>query len=172
MKALKKQAALLIGGMAVIAAMAYVAMTPRAARAQDATYGTKVYMDSGGDRLNVVSGGSARVLSGGTLDVSAGTLTLGAGQIAAAALASDSAGLSKVTGGLAAVSSTKVAVTAGSVQVSTSPTSSASVCFAGAFQTLPTSGWNEGCIAYQLSDHVLYVATITVTMASSWKAAF
>ncbi|HOX23648.1 MAG TPA: hypothetical protein PLL10_09300, partial [Elusimicrobiales bacterium] len=58
----------------------------------------------------------------------------------------------------------------GEVRVSTATTSSASLCLAGTFQTLPTTGWNEGCIAWQLDDHKVYVATQTVVAVDSWKA--
>lgn len=40
--------------------------------AQDTTYQTKVYFDNNGDRLNVVSGGSATVYSGGQIEIQSG----------------------------------------------------------------------------------------------------
>ena len=60
----------------------------------------------------------------------------------------------------------------GVVSVSSSSTSGYKLSFAGAFQSLPTSGYAEGSVAYQVSNHTLYVATITVTDAGCWKAAY
>jgi len=60
----------------------------------------------------------------------------------------------------------------GAVSVSTSATSAVSICLAGAFQTLPTSGYAKGCFAYQLSDATPYVSTMTVTEAGDWKALY
>lgn len=60
----------------------------------------------------------------------------------------------------------------GKVIVSTSATSAASICLAGSFQTLPTTGYAKGCFAYQLSDNVAYVSTKTVVSADSWKALY
>jgi len=56
------------------------------------------------------------------------------------------------------------------VSVSTSATSSVACKFKGAYVTLPTSSANECDMAYQTSDHALYIATETVTGATSWKA--
>ena len=61
---------------------------------------------------------------------------------------------------------------AAGVAVATSATSGTSMCIAGAFQTLPTSGWAEGCFAYQLSDKTPYIATQTVVISQSWKALY
>lgn len=58
----------------------------------------------------------------------------------------------------------------GKLTVSSSTTSGFSVCQAGAFVTLPTSGYAEGCSAYQVSDHTLYISTEAVSKAASWKA--
>jgi len=117
-----KKAAVYVAGALVVVALMYAALTPRAAVAQDSTYGPKVYKDQGGDRENVASGGSIVVYSGGTLDVSAGTLTLAAGQIATAGLAAnavtnaklaaDAASLAKVSNSALAVSGTSVTVAA------------------------------------------------------------
>ena len=60
----------------------------------------------------------------------------------------------------------------GTVKVSSSTNSSQAICFAGAFSTLPTTGYSEGCLAYQLSDHTLYTSTQTVTASTSWKAVY
>lgn len=60
----------------------------------------------------------------------------------------------------------------GVVTVSTSATSSASICLAGNFQTLPTTGYAKGCFAYQLSDNTAYVSTQTVVGSQSWKALY
>ena len=54
------------------------------------------------------------------------------------------------------------------VAVSTSTTSSITMGMAGAWQTLPTTGYPEGTFAYQVSDHRMYVATCTVVSATSW----
>ena len=48
----------------------------------------------------------------------------------------------------------------GYVAVSSASTSSNYICMKGAYVTVPTAG-TEGCLAYQLSDHKLYVATAT-----------
>jgi hypothetical protein len=63
----------------------------------------------------------------------------------------------------------KLQVVSGIVNVSTATTSSVHLCLAGAFDTLPTSGYNKGCMAYQNSDNTLYVSTETVVSANSWK---
>ena len=47
--------------------------------AQDETYITKVYTDNGGDRLNVKSGGTLTVFSGGDFDLKSGAKLLIAG---------------------------------------------------------------------------------------------
>lgn len=90
-----------------------------------------IYMDQGGAKMHVGSGGTVAVESGGTLDTSAGTLTMAAGQVGTAALAatavtqakiangsvgnaqlaSDSASLSKVTAAAASVSGTTISLT-------------------------------------------------------------
>lgn len=56
------------------------------------------------------------------------------------------------------------------LQISTSTTSGYSLGFAGAFQSLPASGHEEGTMAYQVSDHTLYISTIAVTNVNCWKA--
>jgi len=61
--------------------------------------------------------------------------------------------------------------TAGTVSVSTATSSTSSLCFKGSYATLPTSGVAEGCLAYQVSDHKLYISTIAVTNAGCWAAA-
>lgn len=58
----------------------------------------------------------------------------------------------------------------GKIIVSTSTTSNASICLAGAFQTLPTTGYAKGCFAFQLSDSKAYVSTETVVGSQSWSA--
>jgi hypothetical protein len=58
---------------------------------------------------------------------------------------------------------------AGTIQVSSTTTSSTHICIAGAFDTLPISGYNKGCIAYQNSDNTLYVSTEDVVGIESWK---
>jgi hypothetical protein len=51
------------------------------------------------------------------------------------------------------------------------PKNSSLTCrFLGAFTTLPTSGAYECDFAYQTSDKIMYLATMTVTAAGSWKA--
>ncbi len=61
-----------------------------------------------------------------------------------------------------------VSISSQGVSFSSSTTSSVKPCQGGAYQTLPTSGWNEGCEIYQVSDHKKYIATETVKAASSW----
>lgn len=60
--------------------------------------------------------------------------------------------------------------TVGKVIVSSSTSSNASLCLAGAFQTLPITGYAQGCFAFQLSDHKAYVSTETVAGSQSWVA--
>ncbi len=103
----------------------------------------------------VTGASSLNVLKTG--DTMTGTLT-----------ASGASGIS-VTYGISAASGTFIG---GSVSVSTATTSSSSLCLAGSFQTLPTSGYAKGCFAYQLSDNTAYVSTMTVTEAGDWKALY
>jgi len=63
----------------------------------------------------------------------------------------------------------KIMAGKGNVNISSSTTSGYSLGFAGAFETLPTSGHEEGTMAYQLSDHTLYISTEAVTSVESWK---
>ncbi len=68
---------------------------------------------------------------------------------------------------------TNLTITAAAgVQVATSSASGFSMCMAGSFQTLPASGYAEGCIAYQVSDHTYYGSTATVTNVGHWKALY
>ena len=62
------------------------------------------------------------------------------------------------------------AFTGGSVSVSSSTTSTDKLYFAGAFATLPTSGYNRGTLAVQTSDMKLYISTETVSVSGSWKS--
>lgn len=55
---------------------------------------------------------------------------------------------------------TGAASVVGSISVSSSATSGSAMCFKGSYVTVPTAGV-EGCLAYQTSDHKLYVATAT-----------
>jgi hypothetical protein len=61
---------------------------------------------------------------------------------------------------------------AAGVAVSSSSTSGYSMCVAGSFQTLPTTGFAEGCFAYQVSDRTPYISTATVTNIGHWKALY
>lgn len=56
------------------------------------------------------------------------------------------------------------------VYVATGTTSSVDLCLAGAYQTLPTSGVDKGCIAMQLSDNAVYVSSNSVDESGDWKA--
>lgn len=58
----------------------------------------------------------------------------------------------------------------GNVAVSTSTTSTDKLYFAGAFATLPTTGYNRGTLAVQTSDMKLYISTETVATSGSWKS--
>lgn len=60
--------------------------------------------------------------------------------------------------------------TGGSVSVSTATTSNDKLTFAGAFVTLPTTGYNRGTLAVQTSDMKLYISTETVATSGSWKS--
>lgn len=83
-----------------------------------------------------------------------------------------------VTGNLAVTSASTFAAastytgTGGMVIVSTAATSGVTMCLAGSFQTLPTTGYSKGCIAYQISDNTPYISTETVVIAQSWKALY
>ena len=75
----------------------------------------------------------------------------------------DVAGASRLTGVATVVGSPAVTgnpAVVGYVSVSSAATSVAYICMKGAYATLPTAG-TEGCMAYQLSDHKLYIATAT-----------
>ena len=83
--------------------------------AQDATYQTKVYIDNGGDRLSVKSGGTITVYSGGDLDLKSGAkLLLNSVDMSKAPAFTDSQGVKMDSGTLT--------VTAGSQTVTTSLT--------------------------------------------------
>ena len=72
-----------------------------------------------------------------------------------------------------AISGTSAAITGtgGAVLVSTSATSGYSLCLAGAFSTLPTTGYPQGCIAYLTSDPThIYLSTQAVVGVQSWLA--
>ncbi len=58
------------------------------------------------------------------------------------------------------------------VLVSSATTSTDKMCIAGAFASLPTTGFNRGCLAILTSDTPigLYISTETVTGITSWKA--
>lgn len=60
--------------------------------------------------------------------------------------------------------------TGGAVKVSTATASNDSLCLAGAFVTLPTSGYARGCLAIQTSDMKVYVSTEAVSASYSWKS--
>jgi len=48
-------------------------------------------------------------------------------------------------------------------------TANGSMCIAGSFASLPTAGFQRGCLAYQVSDNTLYVSTKIVTALDAWK---
>lgn len=56
------------------------------------------------------------------------------------------------------------------IQVSSATTSTGFFGLAGAFQTLPTSGYSKGVLAYQLSDNKVYVSTNAVDESGDWQA--
>lgn len=56
------------------------------------------------------------------------------------------------------------------ISVATTATSNYFFNIAGSFQTLPTSGYEEGTMVYQVSDHTVYISTETVTKTKSWKS--
>ncbi len=68
------------------------------------------------------------------------------------------------------VTSSTGTFTGGLVNFSTATTSTDRLCIAGAFGTLPTTGYNRGCIAVQTSDMKLYISTETVATSGSWKS--
>ena len=55
------------------------------------------------------------------------------------------------------------------VKVSTSATSTTSVYLAGAVVTLPSSGYSEGAIIFNKTDHRFYWASAAVTDISCWS---
>ncbi|MBI4803305.1 MAG: hypothetical protein HY796_12360 [Elusimicrobia bacterium] len=57
----------------------------------------------------------------------------------------------------------------GTVNISTAATSAMNLCLVGAVDTLPTTGYSKGCLAFQSTDNTLYVSTETVVAAWSWK---
>lgn len=75
----------------------------------------------------------------------------------------DVVGAARVTGSPTIVGSPAITgnpAVVGFVSVSSAATSLNAICMKGAYVTVPTAG-TEGCLAYQLSDHKLYVATAT-----------
>ena len=90
--------------------------------------------------------------------------SLGVGKSeAASGYALDVAGASRFVGTVAMTGSPAITgnpAVVGYVSVSSAATSVAYICMKGAYATLPTAG-TEGCMAYQLSDHKLYIATAT-----------
>lgn len=59
----------------------------------------------------------------------------------------------------------------GTVRVSTAALSGDSLCFAGAVDVLPTTGYARGCLIYLNSDPTnIYLSTETVTKTESWLA--
>jgi hypothetical protein len=98
------------------------------------------------------------------------------------------AGLSDPNSGLYLPGSDVVAINAGAVRmvtissptyttqinslvnISSSTTASVFMGFAGAFVTLPTTGYAEGTLAYQTSDHKFYGSTATVNDSDDWVA--
>ncbi len=68
------------------------------------------------------------------------------------------------------VTSSSGTFTGGLVNISTTTTSNDRLCIAGAFVTLPTTGYNRGCLAVQTSDMKLYISTETVAVSGSWKS--
>ena len=67
-----------------------------------------------------------------------------------------------------AISNVGALTNVGAVTISTSATSSLACSYRGAVQTLGTG--TECDTEYQISDHTLYVATKTATVAADWKA--
>ncbi len=72
--------------------------------------------------------------------------------------------------GIGIIAPSKELQTIGEIRVSTSATSTAHLNMAGAVDTLPTSGYDEGVMIYLTTDHTLYVSTETVATDTSWKA--
>ena len=128
--------------------------------------------------LPALSGASLTALT--AANISAGSLGAGViassvavGSVANAALAG-SIDPAKITG-TAAILGANTFTGAQSVQakvtVSTAATSQDSLCFVGAVATLPTTGYNRGCLAYLTSDPTkLYISTQTVVGTFSWLA--
>jgi len=57
----------------------------------------------------------------------------------------------------------------GEIRASSSTTSTAHLSIAGAFDSLPTSGYDEGTFLYLTSEHKVYVATENVVGVQSWR---
>ena len=55
------------------------------------------------------------------------------------------------------------------INISTHTASTISMQLIGAVETLPTSGYNEGAVIYQKSNHTLYISTKTITATNDWK---
>lgn len=119
----------------------------------------KVYMEQGGAKQVISSGGQVEVLDGGSIEVqSGGTLDLQAGSTLSGAA---SAALGAVTATSAAVSGAASVVGTSGIAVSTSASSSVALTFKGAVVTLSTRSVTEGSVYYQTSDYKLYIATRT-----------
>jgi len=56
------------------------------------------------------------------------------------------------------------------VHISSSTDTDKYLCLVGAVEALPTSDYAEGCIAYNLTDHNVYISTEDVVGTESWKA--
>ncbi|HOJ87005.1 MAG TPA: hypothetical protein PLN68_08790, partial [Elusimicrobiales bacterium] len=64
---------------------------------------------------------------------------------------------------------TKMTISSG-LTISTSIAGTSGLCLIGASDSLPTSGYSEGCIIYNLTDHNLYISTENVVGIESWKS--
>ena len=117
----------------------------------------------GGVYTNALADGAVTSAKIGTLGAA---LTFGSGSSGAAAAGQPGISISTAifVGGATVENTTKPLVV-----VSTATTSTVSLCLAGAYETLPTSGYLKGCFAYQNSNNVAYISTETVSKAESWK---
>ncbi|MCG2726043.1 MAG: hypothetical protein L6420_07285 [Elusimicrobia bacterium] len=117
---------------------------------------SKVYADyfyGNGSNLTGIITESGGAIIGDAFSVGTSTFVVNSGKV-----------------GIGIVAPSKELQTIGEIRVSTSATSTAHLNMAGAVDSLPITGYDEGVMIYLTTDHTLYISTETVTTATSWKA--